>query len=178
MTRKPASDCALGLNELDGLILKCNLWKFLKVLRAQNSSAYKMIVGSSVSTIWIEIWSKENNNVISTCSVAQFVATLKTLPSKAVAYRIYFRTYTFSTQDSPEKVLGDSIWVATRREHLSFNIFPQFLAYICFDYRRRNAVPFEFNRDTIRAYALARKDVTLLAPMIAEYNELLKTMNI
>lgn len=170
-----ASSCSSSVYELDNLILKCNLWKFLKVLRAEYIHIYKMVVGASKSIIQIEIWSKENNEVITTLSPAQFVEQLKTLPTKGVAYRIHFRIYTFEQQSNERNFpIGESVWVAIQRKDLSFNFFPHLLAYICYEAIKNNNSELILNLELIRHYNLSRKDVKIISPLIATYNELLK----
>lgn len=175
MTKMAASACTSGVNELDSLVLKCNLWKFLKVLRAQNPPAYKMVIGAPITAIWIEMWDKKSGEVIATLSVAQFVKELRSLPTKGVAFRVHFRTYQFSQHTiDGQQSSGESVWTATHREHLTVDVFPHLLAYVCYEHLQTKASSFELDREKILHYALARKDVMVLAPMIAEYNELLK----
>ena len=133
------------------------------------------MVGTSEPTIRIELWSKEQREVLRTLSVAQFVNELKTLPSKGIAYRIYFHHYTFPQHDieAPQPV-GESVWVATHRDHLSFELFPSLLAYICYDHRRNHAEPFTLTKERIHHYALTRKDVAVLKPLIETCNNLLQ----
>ena len=164
--------CA-GEMELDGLILKCNLWKFLKVLRAQNRPLYKLVCGASESAIRIEIWLKERGEVVEQLSVARFVEQLTELPSKTVAYRLYIRTYHFSDSSAePAAPRGEGLYVATHRDHLSAALLRPFVAYLCYE-ARRNGTPFLPTREQILHYGFARKDVVALEPQLAACNEAL-----
>lgn len=175
MTRTSVSACIPDMDDRDRLILKCNLWKFLKVLRSQNHPAYQIIAGTHETTVWIDAWSKENGEVCRKLSVLQFVQEQKSLPSRGFAYRMNFRIYTFRQQANESGLpTGESVWTATHRQHLTADIFPRLIAYICYRHIMNNATPFTLDTETIRRYNLAQKDVMALTPLIEQCNESLK----
>ena len=105
----------------------------------------------------------------------QFVQELKSLPSRGFAYRMNFRIYTFRQQANDSGLpTGESVWTATHRQHLTADIFPHLVAYICYWHIMNNATPFTLDTETIRHYNLAQKDVMALTTLIEQCNESLK----
>ncbi|MBR4882905.1 MAG: hypothetical protein IKU18_03400 [Bacteroidales bacterium] len=74
-------------------ILKSNLWKFFKSLRVQANQIYCMLVASPVDYAWITVVDKNNSNEAWRVSIAQFVGSLRTMPSVGKYYKLNINLY-------------------------------------------------------------------------------------
>ena len=80
-------------HDANDLILKRNLWKFLKMVQVQNRPVYKIMTGLSDSVVWIDVLERDTNKTIQVLSISEFIEQLHTLPTKGAVYRINLRTY-------------------------------------------------------------------------------------
>ena len=155
-------------------IRKSNLRKFLKMLQAQNRAAYRLLVGTSVATVWIDLCTKADQSVLQTISVAQFVAQQHELPSKEVAFHIHYRVYRFTEESYPEhRPAGVGILTVSEHEALDFSFYPLLLAYLCYEHYSQYRSPWSLTLEVIHQYGLKRKDVMYLEPHIEACNQLL-----
>ena len=72
----------------ENYMLKTNLWKFFKTLRAQANPLYCLLVASTMDTAFVEIVGRGDRVRHRRLSVAQFIAQLGKLPTKQVAYHL------------------------------------------------------------------------------------------
>lgn len=77
----------------DNYILKSNLWKFFKTLRAQSNHIYCLLVASPISYAWITIIDKSDSTIQKRISIAQFVNSLRKMPSTGKYYRLSINIY-------------------------------------------------------------------------------------
>lgn len=80
------------ISEVLSTILKSNLWKFFKSLRVQANQIYCMLVASPVHYAWITVVDK-NSNVQRRISIAQFVGSVRTMPSVGKYYKLNINLY-------------------------------------------------------------------------------------
>ena len=158
--------------DANDLILKRNLWKFLKMVQVQNRPMYRIMTGVDTSVIWINIVGREDGNVIQTLSVSEFIENLHELPTKGSVCRICFRTYSLPPDDN-DISNGEGVISATCREHLTLEILPSLLFYLCYRKVKARAPNFLECIEDIKAFKLSRKDMERLIPIIGEYNRIL-----
>jgi len=87
----------------DNYILKRNLWKFFKALRAQANPIYCLLVASPISYAWITIIDKMDSTIQKRISITQFINTLKKMPSTSKYYRLSINTFDID-MDSKQSV--------------------------------------------------------------------------
>ena len=69
-------------------ILKRNLWKFFKILRAQANPIYGMLEASPINFAWITIIDKSNPTNSKRIPISKFVGSLKKMPSTSKYYQL------------------------------------------------------------------------------------------
>lgn len=110
----------------DNYILKTNLWKFFKTLRAQSNPLYCLLVASTIDVAFVEIVGREDGVRHRRLPIAQFIAQLGKLPTKQVAYHLNIKVW---GED------GEALWSATTREHLSVEVatelLPAMIMHLC-----------------------------------------------
>lgn len=87
----------------DKYILKSNLWKFFKTLRAQANPIYCLFVASPIAYAWVTIIDKMDSTIQKRISIAQFINTLKKMPSTSKYYRLSINTFDID-MDSKQSV--------------------------------------------------------------------------
>lgn len=83
-------------------ILKSNLWKFFKSLRVQANQIYCMLVASPIHYAWITVVDKKDSSVQQRVTIAQFVNSLKEMPSVGKCYKLGINLYLNKTKRSYE----------------------------------------------------------------------------
>ena len=110
----------------ENYILKTNLWKFFKTLRAQANPLYCLLVASTIDIAFVEIVGREDGVRHRRLSVAQFIAQLGKLPTKQVDYHMNIKVWGDD---------GEDLWSATTREHLSVEdvteLLPAMIMHLC-----------------------------------------------
>ena len=69
-------------------ILKRNLWKFFKILRAQANPIYGMLEACPINFAWITIIDKSNPMNSKRIPISKFVGSLKKMPSTSKYYQM------------------------------------------------------------------------------------------
>lgn len=69
-------------------ILKRNMWKFFKVLRAQANPIYGMLEACPINFAWIAIVDKSNPANSKRIPISKFVGSLKKMPSTSKYYQL------------------------------------------------------------------------------------------
>ena len=132
-------------------ILKSNLWKFFKALRAQANPIYCLLVASPVHYAWINISDKSDPTIQKRISIAQFVNALKKIPSKDKYYLLSINLFLHTSEE--HKVIYT--YNAVSRDELSVDIvktlWPDIVAYHCAEAIKRNE-RFELTPQTIKRY--------------------------
>ena len=159
-------------SDANDLILKRNLWKFLKMVQVQNRPVYKIMTGLSASVVWIDILERESGNVIQTVSVSDFIVKLHNLPTKGVTYLFTFKTYS-RPSDEDDITKGESSFTASFREDITLNILTPLLFYLCYQKVMARAPNFLECMEDIKKYKLTRKDMERLSDYISECNRIL-----
>lgn len=115
-------------------ILKSNLWKFFKALRAQANPIYCLLVASPISYAWITIIDKMDYTIQKRISIAHFVNVLKKMPSKGKYYRLSIYTYHIGSGSK-------QLFEASLQHELSLEVvgrlLPVILANHCIEARSR-----------------------------------------
>lgn len=112
----------------DNYILKSNLWKFFKALRAQANPIYCLLVASPISYAWITILDKADSSIQKRISIAQFVNSLKKMPSTGKYYRLSIYTYHV---DSGRKQLVEVSFRPELSLEIATQLLPGIVAYLC-----------------------------------------------
>lgn len=150
----------------DNYILKSNLWKFFKALRAQANPIYCLLVASPISYAWITIFDKMDYAIQKRISIAHFVNVLKKMPSTGKYYRLSIYTYHI---DSGSKQLFEvslqhelSLEVVTR-------LLPAIIANHCIEANRRGE-RFEMNGSIRKQYKFKEKYIDELQLIMEQCN--------
>jgi hypothetical protein len=156
----------------ENYILKTNLWKFFKTLRAQANPLYCLLVASTIDVAFVEIVGREDGVRHRRLSIAQFIAQLGKLPTKQVAYHISIKVW---GED------GEALWSASRREHLSMDVaaelLPAMIMHLC-----RSAASgghtFVLTPEVINHYHFRRRYIEELALLVSNCNARIASENL
>ena len=155
------------------LILKSNLWKFFKALRAQANPIYCLLVASPVHYAWITISDKSDPTIQKRISIAQFVNALKKTPSKDKYYLLSINLFLHTSEEHK----GIYTYNAVRRDELSVDIvktlWPDIVAYHCAEAIKRNE-RFELTPQTIKRYKFKARYLDELNLLIEQCNAALE----
>ena len=157
----------------DNHILKSNLWKFFKALRAQANPIYCLLVASPVHYAWITISDKSDPTIQKRISIAHFVNALKKTPSKDKYYQLCINLFSHTS----DKHKGIYTYNAISRDKLSVDIiktlWPDIVAYHCAEAIKRNE-RFELTLQTIKRYKFKARYLDELKLLIEQCNAALE----
>jgi hypothetical protein len=166
-------------------ILKSNLWKFFKALRAQANPIYCLLVTSPISYVWITIIDKSDSTIQKRISIAQFVNAQKKLPSKYKYYLLSINLFSHTSEEhkgiffsqTSDKHKGIYTYNAVSRDELSVDIvktlWPDIVAYHCAEAIKRNE-RFELTPETIKRYKFKARYLDELKLLIEQCNAALE----
>lgn len=144
-------------------ILKSNLWKFFKSLRVQANQIYCMLVASPVHYAWIVVVDK-NSNLSRRISIAQFVGSVRTMPSVGKYYKLNINLFLNGKETCFE---------ASELQELSVErvegLFVGIVAYHCKDCADRG-VRFGLTLQVLQQYKLKKRYVADLQAIIDQCN--------
>lgn len=160
-----------GTHKQDHYILKSNLWKFFKALRAQANPIYCLLAASPMRYAWISIHDKADAAAQRRITIAQFVNSLKKIPATDKHYRLSIRLYDPSTDRSStyEATFLHDLSVESIREML-----PSMIAVHC-EEGARQGVPFELTSQIIGHYKFKTRYIDALQSIITRCNHILFT---
>ena len=115
----------------ENYILKTNLWKFFKTLRAQANPLYCLLVASTIDVAFVEIVGRGDGVRHRRLSIAQFIAQLGKLPTKQVCYQLKIKVWGDE---------GEAVWTASTREQLSVDVAAELLPTMIMHLCRTSAV--------------------------------------
>jgi hypothetical protein len=155
----------------ENYILKTNLWKFFKTLRAQANPLYCLLVASTIDVAFVEIVGRGDGVCHRRLSIAQFIAQLGKLPTKQVAYHLNIKVW---GED------GEALWSASRREHLSMDVaaelLPAMIMHLC-----RSAASgghtFVLTPEVINHYHFHRRNIEELELLVSNCNTRIASEN-
>ena len=157
----------------ENYILKSNLWKFFKTLRAQANPVFSLLVASPVHYAWITISDKSDPTIQERISIAQFVNALKKIPSKDKYYLLNINLFLHTSEEHK----GIYTYNAIRRDELSVDIvktlWPDIVAYHCAEAIKRNE-RFELTPQTIKRYKFKARYLDELKLLIEQCNAALE----
>ena len=157
----------------DNYILKSNLWKFFKTLRAQANPIYCLFVASPIAYAWVTIIDKMDSTIQKRISIAQFINTLKKMPSKDKYYLLSINLFLHTSEEHK----GIYTYNAVRRDELSVDIvktlWPDIVAYHCAEAIKRNE-RFELTHQTIKRYKFKARYLDELKLLIEQCNAALE----
>ena len=156
----------------ENYILKTNLWKFFKTLRAQANPLYCLLLASPIYTAFVEIVGRGDGVRHRRLSIAQFVAQLGKLPTKQVAYHINIKVW---GED------GEVIWSATTREHLSVEVATELLPAMIMHLCRTSAVKghtFVLSPEVISYYHFRQRYIEELELLVSNCNARIASENL
>ena len=156
----------------DNYILKSNLWKFFKTLRAQANPIYCLLVASPISYAWITIIDKSDPTIQKRISIAQFINSLKKMPSTGKYYRLSIHTYDLdlSSKQTVEASLLDDLSLEATIIRL-----PDIVAYHCAEAHSRGK-RFELTPQIKSHYQIKARYIDALHAIVAQCNQsLMKT---
>lgn len=150
-------------------ILKSNLWKFFKALRAQANPIYCLLVASPIDYAWISIHDKADPANQRRITISQFINSLKKMPSTNKRYRLSIRLYDTSAPEADR----NSIYEATCPHHLSIelvcSLFSLIVSFHCVEAAERGD-NFELTPQVIGRYKFKARYVEKLQTIIDNFN--------
>lgn len=162
-----------GNHKQDHHILKSNMWKFFKALRAQANPIYCLLAASPMRYAWIAIHDKADSANQRRITIAQFVNSLKKIPATDKHYRLSIRLYDPLTDRS-------STYEATLLQELSVELMrkmlPSMIAFHC-EEGARLGEPFELTPQIIEHYKFKMRYIEELQEIINNYNKSKTTKN-
>ena len=153
----------------DNLILKSNLWKFFKTLRVQANPIYCLLVESPISYAWIAILDKSDSTIQKRISIAQFVNSLKKMPSTGKCYQLGF--YLWDEQQGKhtrELICQKELSVDTIS-----TLFPAIVANYCAEANKRGE-HFELTPQIIQHYKFKARYVEEVRAIVEQCNKTIK----
>ena len=150
----------------DNYILKSNLWKFFKTLRAQANPIYCLLAASPIHYAWITILDKSDSASQKRISIAQFVHGFKKMPSTGKYYQLSINLWS-SSQD---KHTHNMVYQNDLSVETTTVIFPDLVAYHCVE-EMRQGTRFELTPQTIQRYKLKARYLDDLKTVIKQCND-------
>ncbi len=154
----------------DNYILKSNLWKFFKALRAQANPIYCLLVASPISYAWITIIDKADSTIQKRISIAQFINTLKKMPSTGKYYRLSINTYCINSSST-------QLFEISMQHELSLEtatkLLPAIVARLCIEAYNRGE-RFELTPPIIQHYKLKARYVGEVRAIVDQCNKTIK----
>lgn len=150
----------------ENYILKGNLWKFFKALRAQANPIYCLLVASPIHYAWITILDKSDSASQKRISIAQFVNALKKMPSTGKYYQLSLNLWS----SSKDKYTHNMVYQSDLSIEMATTIFPDIVAYYCVEEIRQGAC-FELTPQTIQRYKFKARYHDELKTIIKQCND-------
>lgn len=154
----------------DNYILKSNLWKFFKALRAQANPIYCLLVASPISYAWITIFDKMDYAIQKRISIAHFVNVLKKMPSTGKYYRLSFYTYHINSGSM-------QLFEISMQHELSLEtatkLLPAIIARLCIEAHKKGEC-FELTPQIIQHYKLKARYVEEVRAIVEQCNKTIK----
>lgn len=154
-------------------ILKNNLWKFFKALRAQANPVYSLLAATPIHYAWITIVDKSDSVSQKRIPISLFINSLKKMPSKDKYYLLSINLFSHTSEESK----GVYTYNAAYREELSVdivrNLWPDLVAYHCAEAIKRNE-RFELTHQTIKRYKFKARYLDELNLLIEQCNAALE----
>ena len=155
----------------DNYILKSNLWKFFKTLLAQANPIYCLLVASPLSHAWITIIDKADSSIQKRISIAQFVNSLKKMPSTGKHYRLSINTYNI---DLRQKQTIEAVFQHELSSKVGSTLLPSIMAYHSFEAHNRGE-RFELTPQIMHQYKFKARYLEELQAIITQCNNALFT---
>lgn len=153
----------------ENYILKSNLWKFFKALRAQANPIYCLLVASPIHYAWITILDKSDSASQKRISIAQFVNALKKMPSTGKYYQLSINLWS-SSQD---KYTHNITYRSDLSIEIATAIFPSIVAYHCME-AAQQCTCFELTPQTIQRYKFKERYLEEVKNIFEQCNDAIK----
>ena len=153
-------------HEGENYILKSNLWKFFKTLRAQANPIYCLLVASPIHYAWITILDKSDSASQKRITIAQFVHALKKMPSTGKYYQLSINLWSY-LQD---KHTHNIIYQSDLSVEMATAIYPDLVAYHCVEQMQQDT-RLELTPQTIQRYKLKARYLDELKTIIQQCND-------
>ena len=150
----------------ENFILKSNLWKFFKALRAQANPIYCLLVASPIHYAWITILDKSDSASQKRITIAQFVHALKKMPSTGKYYQLSINLWSY-LQD---KHTHNIIYQSDLSVEMATAIYPDLVAYHCVEEMQQDT-RLELTPQTIQRYKLKARYLDELKTIIQQCND-------
>ena len=155
-------------------ILKSNLWKFFKTLRTQANPIYCLLVASPIHYAWITILDRRDNNSQKRITIAQFINSLKKMPSSDKLYQLAINTYVPTESGKQSKITYEVILLQQLSVDIIKKLLPSIVAYHCFE-RAKQGHHLELTPKTIQHYKFKTRYIEELQRIIEQCNETIAT---
>lgn len=157
----------------DNYILKSNLWKFIKALRAQANPIYCLLVASPISYAWITIFDRSDSTSQKRIPIAHFVNTRTKQPSVGKYYQLNIALWS--------KSQGKHLFEVTDRHHLSVEgvreIFHAMVGYHCAEAVQRGE-RFELTPQIIHHYRFKARYIEEMKAIVEQCNNAIAKQSI
>lgn len=149
-------------------ILKNNLWKFFKALRAQANSIYSLLVGSPIEYACISILDNTDTIPLIKVTPNQFVNSFREMPSKNKYYKLEI-TLCYLTQETQ----SICTYSASSRNDLSIEtiklLYPRMVAYHCIESFKHGSY-FSLTPQIIKHFRIKKRYIDELQGIIDQCN--------
>ncbi len=153
------------IHKQDSHILKSNLWKFMKALRAQANPIYCLLVASPISMAWITIIDRLDSTSQKRISVSQFVNALKKMPSEDKHYQLSISLWS----ELQGKYLFEAAHLSTLSVETMREIFPAMIGCLCADAAQREE-RFELTPPIIQHYKFKARYIEEINAIVEQCN--------
>ena len=150
-------------------ILKSNLWKFFKALRSQAHPIFCLLVASPIVHAWITIIDKSDSTIQKRVSIAQFVHSLKKMPSTGKYYRLNIYTYHI---DSGQRQLFEASQLHELSLEMISQLLPGIIPLLCIEAHNRGEC-YELTTQIIQHYKFKARYVDEVRAIVEQCNKLL-----
>lgn len=157
-------------NCTDEPILKNNLWKFFKTLRTQANPIYCLLAASPIHYAWITIVDKNDSNSQKRITIAQFINSLKKMPSSDKLYQLAINIYPPTESDKQSKITYEAILLQQLSVDIIKELLPGIIAYHCIESAKRGH-HLELTTQTIQHYKFKARYLDELRSIIKQCND-------
>ncbi len=163
----------------ENYILKSNLWKLFKTLRAQANPVFSLLAASPIHSAWIVMYKKDNHGDFQRITVSEFVDNLKNIPNVNTLFKLGIRLYYPANQriSCGGGYNGYHEFEAQYRHELSsetvIGLFPNMVACLCKE-ASKSGDEFALTPDVVRQYRFKPHYMDDIAVIVSQCNEAIR----
>ena len=152
----------------ENCILKSNLWKFFKALRAQANPIYSLLAASPIHYAWITIYDKADTASQKRIPISLFIHNLKKIPSKDKYYSLNINLYNIG-KGCHGKSTCNIIRLSELSVDMLMTLLSDIVAFHCME-ARKSGGHFELTPQTIKYYKFKKRYLEELKTIVERCN--------